>query len=135
MELPHKSHVAVVDGERFVLFRNAGSSAEPRLEDAQEVTVEGENFSAGVKHQDPVSQRHGRTDLEELAHATAAAEWLNRAALDGTIEKLVVIADPKSLGEMRRHYHGKLEEKLVGEVDKTMTGEPADKIAKAIAAA
>lgn len=135
MELPHKSHVAVVDGERFVLFRNAGSSAEPRLEEARDIEVDGQNYSAGVRHQDPVSQRTGRTDLDELAHATAAAEWLNRAALDNKIERLVVVADPKSLGEMRRHYHGKLEDRLVGEVDKTMTGEPAERIAKVIAAA
>lgn len=135
MELPHQSHVAVVDGERFVLFRNAGSSAEPRLEEAEAVGVDGQNFSAGVRHQDATSQRKGNTDLNELAHAAAATDWLNQAALDGTIEKLVVIADPKSLGEMRRHYHGKLQDRLVGEIDKTMTSEPADRIAKAIAAA
>lgn len=135
MELPHKAHVAVVDGERFVLFRNTGSSAEPKLEQAEQINVEGENFSAGVRHQDATSQAKGNTDLDELAHAAAATDWLNHAAMDGTISKLVVIADPKSLGEMRRHYHGKLEQVLVGELDKTMTNEPADRIAKVIAAA
>ena len=46
-----------------------------------------------------------------------------------------MIADPKTLGEMRRHYHGELEKRLVGEIDKTVTGEPTDKIEQVIAKA
>ena len=34
---------------------------------------------------------------------------------------------------MRRHYHGELKKRLVGEIDKTMTGEPTDRIEQAIA--
>ena len=48
---------------------------------------------------------------------------------------LLVIADPKTLGEMRRHYHGELEKRLVGEIDKTVTGEPTSRIEQMIAAA
>ena len=135
MELPHQTHVAVIDGENFMLFRNAGNSAEPRLEDGRQVKVDGENKSAGVRHQDDAGQRLGRTDLDELAHAAAAAEWLNKEVLENRIAKLFVIADPKSLGEMRRHYHTKLEDILIGELGKAVTGEPADRIAKSIAAA
>ena len=135
MELPHDTHVAVIDGENFKLFRNAGSSAEPRLEDARQISVEGENYSAGVRHQDDAGQRLGRTDLDELAHAAAAADWLNKQVLDNSIAKLFVIADPKSLGEMRRHYHTKLEDVLVGELGKAVAGEPAERIVRSIAAA
>jgi len=49
------------------------------------------------------------------------------------VTQLLVLADPKTLGEMRRHYHSALEKALVGEIDKTVTGEPLDKIAKIIA--
>ena len=47
----------------------------------------------------------------------------------------MVIADPKTLGEMRHHYHSELEKRLVGEIAKTMTGQPTDKIEQAIASA
>lgn len=135
MELPHKTTVAVIDGHHFALYRNAGSSAEPRLEEIEEISVEGTNYSAGVRHQDQIGRMLGRTDLDELAHAAAAAEWLNKAAVGGQIEKLFVVADPKSLGEMRRHYHTKLESALVGELDRTVTDEKPEKIAQIIASA
>jgi protein required for attachment to host cells len=86
-----------------------------------------------VKHQDNAGQQLGRTDLEELAHGAAATEWLNAKAIAGDISDILVIADPKTLGEMRRHYHGELKKRLVGEIDKTMTGEPTDRIEQAIA--
>ena len=133
MKLPHKAHVAIVDGETFLLMRNAGQPFEPKLEKVEKPDLEGTNFSAGVRPQDPAGQRHGNTDLNELAHGAAAAEWLNEKSIAGEIDKLVVIADPKTLGEMRRHYHTELESRLVGEIAKTLTGEPTDRIEKAIA--
>lgn len=48
---------------------------------------------------------------------------------------MLVIADPKKLGEMRRHYHTELEKRLVGEIPKTMIHDTADRIADAIAGA
>ena len=40
--------------------------------------------------------------------AQPAPEWLNAKAIAGDISDILVIADPKTLGEMRRHYHGEL---------------------------
>lgn len=135
MKLPHKAHVAIVDGQRFTVMQNTGQPFEPKLESAQKPDLTATNFSAGVKHQDDMGQRSGATDLNELAHGAAAAEWLNAKAIAGEIGDVLVIADPKTLGEMRRHYHSELEKRIVGEIDKTMTGEPTNKIEQAIAAA
>ncbi len=135
MKLPHNSHVAVVDGETFLLFRNSGQNFEPKLQKEDSPDLDVTNFSAGVKHQDDVGQRHGRTDLEELGHAAATTEWLNAKAISGDLKDVLIIADPKSLGEMRQHYHSELEKRVVGEIDKTLTGQPVEKIEQAIAAA
>lgn len=135
MKLPHKAHVAIVDGEHFTVMQNNGQPFEPKLEGAQKPDLSASNFSAGVKHQDDIGQRHGRTDLNELAHGAAAAEWLNAKAISGEITDVLVIADPKTLGEMRRHYHTELEKRIVGEIGKTVAGEPTDRIEKVIAAA
>lgn len=132
MRLPHKAHLAIVDGEGFVLMRNEGSPDEPNLKEIAKPDLTASNYSAGVRHQDDIGQRHGRTDLEELAHGAAVAEWLNSAVLDGTIEKVAIVADPKTLGEMRRHYHKKLEAALVAEEAKTLTGEPVSRIEKTL---
>ncbi|WP_248285066.1 host attachment protein [Alteriqipengyuania abyssalis] len=133
MKLPHNAHVAVVDGNRFMLLRNTGKPFEPTLEKVDQPELDPSNFSAGVRHQDDASQRSGATDLNELAHGAAVSEWLNAKAVSGDLTQLMVMADPKTLGEMRRHYHSELERILVGEIDKTVTGEPLEKIAKVIA--
>ena len=133
MKLPHNALVALVDGESFILMRNTGQIFEPRLENGYRPELEATNYSAGVKHQDDVGQQTGATDLDELAHAAAATEYLNKEAIGGNFENLLVIADPKTLGEMRRHYHSELEKRLTGEIAKTLTGENTDRIAQAIA--
>ena len=132
MRLPSNAHVAIVDGENFTVMRNSGQPLEPRLANADKPDLTATNFSAGVKHQDDIGQKHGRTNLNELAHGAAAAEWLNAKAIAGEISDVLVIADPKTLGEMRRHYHTELSKRLVGEIDKTMTGEPTSRIEQAI---
>ncbi|WP_340588636.1 host attachment protein [Erythrobacter alti] len=135
MKCPHKAHIALVDGERFVLLRNEGQIFEPKLTKLAEPSLELTNYSAGVKHQDKAGQMKGNTQLDELAHAAAAAEWLNSKAIAGEMDDLVVIADPKTLGEMRRHYHVELENRLAGEIDKALTNEPLDRIEKALVSA
>lgn len=135
MRVPHNAHVAIVDGETFTVMRNTGKPLEPKLGDAEKPELSPSNFSAGVRHQDDIGRRLGRTDLDEMAHGAAAAEWLNAKAISGEITDVLVIADPKTLGEMRKHYHSELERRLVGEINKTVTGENTERIEKLIASA
>ena len=136
MRLPKNAHVAIVDGENFTVMRNGGAPLEPKLDRAEQPDLSATNYSAGVRHQDNIGREKGTsTQLDELAHAAAAAEWLNSQCVSGDIADLLVIADPKTLGEMRHHYHSELEKRLVGEIAKTMTGQPTDKIEQAIASA
>ena len=132
MKCPHKAYVALVDGENFLLARNDGQPFEPKLSVVATPDLETTNYSAGVRDQDDMGRRTGNSDLEELAHAAAAAEWLNAKALSDDLGDLIVIADPKSLGEMRRHYHKELQACLIGEIDKAIANEPLENVAKAI---
>ena len=52
--------------------------------------------------------------------------------LQNKVEALAVVADPSTLGQMRRHYHKTLEQKLVREVAKTLTSASGAEIAKAL---
>lgn len=137
MKIPHSAHVALADGERFVLMRNVGPIFEPELERVAEPELAATNHSAGVRHQDRVPEGFipTTTELDELAHGAAAAEWLNARALAGEIEQLVVVADPRTLGEMRRHYHKELAARIVAELPKNLSGETPQAIARILAAA
>lgn len=137
MKIPHSAHVALADGERFVLMRNVGPIFDPELERVAEPELAATNYSAGVRHQDRVPEGFipTTTELDELAHGAAAAEWLNARALAGEIEQLVVVADPRTLGEMRRHYHKELAARIVAELPKNLSGETPQAIARILAAA
>lgn len=135
MKLPHNAHVAVIDGEKCTLYRNTGKLFEPKLAEEECPQLDPTNYSAGVRDGDQIGRMLGRTDLTELAHGAAAAEWLNARAVAGTIDELLIIADPKTLGEMRLHYHGELSKRIVGEIAKTLTGSTVKRIETIIAKA
>jgi protein required for attachment to host cells len=135
MRIPHKALVALANGERFMLMRNVGQPLEPKLQKIGELDLELTNFGAGVRHQDPAGQRNGSTDIDELAHGAAIAEWLNDKALKGDIGEIVVAADPKTLGQIRQHCHKETERRIVGEVAKDLINSPVQTIEEALAAA
>ena len=135
MKVPRRALVALANGERFVLMRNVGEVFEPRLERIGELDLELTNFAAGARHQDPAGQRSGSTDIDELAHGAAIAEWLNEKALKGRLGQLVVAADPHTLGQIRQHCHKEVRSRIVGEVAKDLINSPVPEIERALAAA
>ena len=130
MHLPNNTIVAVADGEKFHLFRaHGGASLE--LKPAGHPHVEGSNHSGGARHHSSAAEPAEKQDAEDV-HAAATAEFLNREALANRIAHAVVIAPPKMLGELRKHYHKTFESKLLGEIAKDMTGQGREVIAAAI---
>lgn len=80
----------------------------------------------------------GETDfhqLEEDRFAAEAAGMLNRGALSNNYEDLIIIAPPKTLGELRKHYHKEVSARLTAEIAKDLTGHPVKEIEKILAAA
>lgn len=138
MLMPHGTVFAVVDGKSFELYRNTGMESAPQLRTIEIPDLEPTNFSAGFHHSDSASRHQARTgdgsndQLDEFAHVAAVTQWLNKQVLDRNIEQLVVVADPKSLGEMRRHYHKELKAALIGEVPKTLTSRAPQDIVRAL---
>ncbi|WP_370206840.1 baeRF12 domain-containing protein [Bradyrhizobium elkanii] len=57
----------------------------------------------------------------------------NKLSLDGTIKHLVVVSDPRTLGEMRKHFHRDLRGKIMGEFAKDFSRHPLEDIASLIA--
>lgn len=133
MLLPKGTVFAVVDGEKFELYRNSGPEAAPKLTAMDVPDLAETNKSSGKRHHahtgDPGDDR-----LDEDAHVIAIIDWLNDQVIKHEIEKLVVIADPRSLGEMRMRYHTELKDALICDLDRTLTGRSGDEIVKAVRA-
>lgn len=69
---------------------------------------------------------------EEDRFAAETAEMLKRRALANEFEKLIIVAPPKTLGELRKHYHKEVENRLAGELAKDLTGHTVPDIEKAL---
>lgn len=73
--------------------------------------------------------------LEEDRFAADAADLLKRRALANEFDSLIIVAPPRTLGELRKHYHKEVSERLRGEIGKDLTGHPIPDIEQALLAA
>ena len=126
MLLPHGAVIAVIDGENFELYRNAGDEAAPELSALPSPKLDAHNHSGGSHHSS--AGNHAGNMVNEDAHAAAAAAWLNEQVLSHKLEHLVVIAPPRTLGELRKHYHKLTEQALIKELHKDLIGQQAAEI-------
>jgi len=139
--------VVVADGKKMLFFRNEGDSEFPRLE------VERKRETSDSPDRDRKTDLAGRPasassgaghssyeevdfhQLEEERFAAETAEMLRLRALRNEFESLIIVAPPKTLGELRKHYHKEVEKRLAGEVAKDLTGHPVTEIEKILQSA
>ena len=134
MQLPRGATVAVADGETLNMFRNAGDEGHPQLTAMPTEVVDGDHKGVSTGHNDSAGN-HDPNQAAEDGFAFGVAELLNRQVLTGKVEGLVIVAPPRMLGELRKHYHAKLSAVLLGEIAKELTGRSAGDVEAAIAAA
>ena len=134
MMLPKHAVVAVADGEALRLFQNTGSEAGLELSALPEPALRDENGDSGGRHHSSAANPDDKRVAED-DFAASCATWLNRQVKDKKIEALVIIADPRTLGELRKHYGKPLQAVLMRELHKDLTGHALADIAAAVAAA
>lgn len=146
MRVSHNSFVLVADGRKMLFFRNEGDATNLNLIVVQ--AEEQENPADRDQKSDAAgraSSTHGasgsamgETDFhqqEEDRFAAEAASMLKRRALKGDFAKLIVVAPPRTLGELRKHYHKEVSDRLEGELAKDLTGHPVADIEKILISA
>jgi protein required for attachment to host cells len=131
MIIPNNATIAVVDGEKMRLFRN--KAVEPHIDLVEQATpdLDTDNQGSGSRHRSS-SANPDQSRQTEDNFAASAADHLNRHVLEGRIENLIIVADPRTLGELRKNRHQKLEDKLLGELSKDLTGHSVEDIAAAL---
>ncbi|RZJ32392.1 MAG: host cell attachment protein, partial [Brevundimonas sp.] len=129
MKLPKGALVAVVDGEKLALFENTGQqdvalTAKPVPEIAERASGAAGRISSEANPDNDTQAEDG--------FAMGVAEVLNKWVLNNKVEHLLVIAAPKTLGQLRKGWHKETTARLVGEIAKDLTGHSTDEIAAAI---
>lgn len=107
--------------------------AAPKLSAIEHGAVDTENMGSGGRHHSS-SANPSDSQLVEDSFAAGTAALLNSQVLEGKIDAPIVIAAPRPLGELRKHYHKALEAALFGEIHKDLTGHSIADIEKTIAA-
>ncbi len=133
MMLAKGTIVAVADGEKLNLFRNAGDEAGMKLTALPHQAVDTQAGTSGGHQSSSGNPDTGQ--VGEDGFSAGIVQYLNQQVLGGNIAGLVVIAAPRALGEMRKHYHKALAAILQGEIAKDLTGHSLLDVEKAIAAA
>ncbi|NKC32209.1 host attachment family protein [Falsiroseomonas selenitidurans] len=134
MLLPNNAFVAVADGEKLNLYRNSGDAAAPRLTALQPPDMDSDPRGGAGGHGSSAANPDDSQQSED-GFAAGIAGMLNKQVLAGHVDSLVIIAAPRTLGELRKHYHKTLSAKLLGEIPKDLTGHAIKDIEAAIAAA
>ena len=146
MQVPHNSFVVVADGKKMLFFRNEGDSEflklemerkrEQELPEDRDIKADspGRTFDASGGAGRSAYEETDFHQLEEDRFAAETAELLKKRALRNDFESLIIVAPPRTLGELRKHYHKEVEKRLTGEIAKDLTGHPVTEIEKIISA-
>ncbi|MEO6829232.1 MAG: host attachment family protein [Acidobacteriaceae bacterium] len=132
-KIPTGAWVVVADGTHARLFHNAGK--QDALQLRQDNLMKPDLL--GEQGQGPSGERPPEASPEQTDEATFAkqlADRLNAAALKQKFEHLFLIADPKTLGEIRPQLHAETSKRLCGELAKTLTNSSLEDIEKILKA-
>ena len=129
MKISKGTLVAVVDGEKLALFENTGQQ-DIELK-AKPVPAIAERASGAAGRISSEANPDNDTQAED-GFAMGVADVLNKWVLTNKVEHLLVIAAPKTLGQLRKGWHKETQGKLVGEIAKDLTGHSTADIATTI---
>lgn len=137
--LKQDTWVLVADGEKALFLKNVGDLAHPNLEVIRELQEE------NPPTREQGTDRPGRTNASTANRISAVddtdwhriakerfadelADRLYKMAHRGDFDRLVLVAPPLVLGEMRKKLHKEVADRIVGEFAKTLTNTPVTDI-------
>lgn len=137
--LKHGTWVLVADGEKALILENLTDGDDPHLDVTEKETQD------NPPTREQAANRRGRVQqsANEGGHAYSDTDWhefekdrfakdvadmLYKKAHAGEFEHLVLVASPQVLGVLRDELHQVVTEKVVGEIDKTLTNHPVEEI-------
>ena len=137
--LDQGTFILVTDSEKALLLENITDAQDPHFEvrrkEEQENPSDREQSAnrPGRKQDTGVGQRSALddTDWHELAKerfAADLAEKLYHEAHEGNFERLILVASPQVLGDLRAELHQEVSDRVVAEIPKTLTNHPVGKI-------
>ncbi len=139
VRLEHDTWVLVADGEKALFLRNEGDHEYPHLEVFREMHEE--NPPSREQGTDRPGRLHDATNIhrsavqetdwhriEKARFAKEISDRLYKMAHRGDFDRIVIVAPPVVLGEMRKELHKEVTSRVTAEVAKTLTNMPVDQM-------
>lgn len=143
--IPKNTLILVADGRKMLLLRDQGDGQSINLqteshdERADQKDRDMKSDMAGQSHSPAGSGlpggTMGETDYHQQAEdrfAAKVADQMRTMVLAHTFDHLIVIAPPRTLGELRHHWHKEVGRRILFELNKEMTDRPVADIAALI---
>lgn len=129
VSINEKAWIVVADGHSARVLQNTGNNGAIELKEVQTVTPKNllEEGPSGSR-----PQGDSPRDTDEATFAKQLAQWLFEQAHKKAFEQLVLVADPKTLGQMRPLLHKEVTDRIVKELPKTLTTASLDEITRSI---
>jgi protein required for attachment to host cells len=133
IRLPHRAVVFVGDGRKALFLLNEGTALEPRLkvqrvlEDDNPPTHEQGSDRPGRAQSGTEPNRSAMDqtdwhDIEKHRFARTVANALDRLLQEVHAERVVIVAPPRTLADLRRSLSPAVEKLIVAEIAKDLTG-------------
>lgn len=137
--LTNGTWVLLADGEKALFLRNSVDAITPALDVVRKDEQENPSDYAQSANRPGRAQDTGMgqmsamddTDWHELAKERFAhelADILYKYAHKGAFDRIVLVAPPQVLGDLRQKLHKAVREKVVDEIDKDLSNHPLDKV-------
>jgi len=139
MRIAHDALVVVADGRKSLFLRNEGDAEYPNLiveshrghDDLPDRELKSDAPTVAVSSFGGGRNTVEETDYHQQAEDRFAAEsaaLLGLKVQNGGFEKLIIVAPPRTLGELRQHYTHAVSSRIVAEVDKDLVNHPVERI-------
>lgn len=126
MHVPHNALIVVADGRKMLLLRNEGD------EEYLNLQLERKELHEAPKDAEQPSTEADYPLQDENRFAADVADMLKCEAQAKSVETLIVAAPPRTLGELRKHYHKDVQARITGEIGKDLTGHTLPQIEEAL---
>jgi protein required for attachment to host cells len=138
MQLRHGDWILVGDGEKVLVFVNHGDETQPDfktlrvlehpLPSSNTPTAAHPDEAGGetgeLLDHEALRQEGGWQRIEKQKFAKEIAGALYKAAHAGRFSRLVVVAPPRTIGDLRGELHKEVADRVVAEVPKDLTNVP-----------
>jgi len=143
--IPHDALVFVGDGRKALFLRNAGDATLLNLAVERVFTDEdpptheqgtdrpGRAFARAGTHIRSAVQTTDWHELEKERFAVSVAAAMERLVRAERVKKIVIVAPPRTLAELRHAFHADVKNRIVAEIDKDLTKHPIWDIEKHLA--